>query len=59
MQMLMKMKRNLQIAQIIDDSLHQYYVIEQGKPVPNWRYMKDQDWWLEYLKSLGMNPRNP
>ena len=59
MQMLMKMKRNLQIAQTIDDSLHQYYVIEQGKPVPNWRYMKDQDWWLEYLKSLGMNPRNP
>ncbi len=59
MQTLMKMKRNLQIAQIIDDSLHQYYVIEQGKPVPNWRYMKDQDWWLEYLKSLGMNPRNP
>ncbi len=59
MQTLMKMKRNLQIAQIIDDSLHQYYVIEQGKPVPNWRYMKDQDWWLEYLKSMGMNPRNP
>ncbi len=59
MQTLMKMKKNLQIAQIIDDSLHQYYVIEQGKPVPNWRYMKDQDWWLEYLKSLGMNPRNP
>ncbi len=59
MKTLMKMKRNLQIAQTIDDSLHQYYVIEQGKPVPNWRYMKDQDWWLEYLKSLGMNPRNP
>ncbi len=59
MQTLMRMKKNLQIAQTIDDSLHQYYVIEQGKPVPNWRYMKDQDWWLEYLKSLGMNPRNP
>tara|TARA_B100000900_G_C20274125_1_gene591256 strand:+ start:295 stop:462 length:168 start_codon:yes stop_codon:yes gene_type:complete len=55
----MKMKRSMEIAQIIDDALHQYYVIEQGKPVPNWRYMKDQDWWMEYLKSLGLNPRNP
>ena len=59
MRTLMKMKRSMEIAQIIDDALHQYYVIEQGKPVPNWRYMKDQDWWMEYLKSLGLNPRNP
>jgi hypothetical protein len=59
MQTLTRMKRSLQVAQIIDDALYQYYVIEQGKEVPNWRYIKDQDWWLEYLKSLGMNPRNP
>ena len=59
MQTLMKMKRSMEIAQIIDDTLYEYYVIEQGKPVPNWRYMKDQDWWIEYLKSLGYNPRNP
>ena len=59
MQTLTRMKRSLQVAQIIDDALYQYYVIEQGKEVPNWRYIKDEDWWLEYLKSLGMNPRNP
>jgi hypothetical protein len=55
----MKKKRNLEIAQTIDEALYQYYVVEHGKEVPNWRYIKDADWWIEYLKSLGMNPRNP
>ena len=59
MQTLTKMKKSLQVAQIIDDALYQYYVVEQGKEVPNWRYIKDQDWWMEYLQSLGMDPRNP
>ena len=59
MQTLTKMKKSLQVAQIIDDALYQYYVVEQGKEVPNWRYIKDQDWWIDYLKSLGMDPRNP
>ena len=49
----------MEIAQIIDEELHQYYVIERGQKVPNWRYVKDQDWWIEYLKSLGIDPRNP
>ena len=49
----------MEIEQIIDDALHQYYVVEQGKPVPKWRYVKDQDWWIQYLKDLGMDPRNP
>ena len=59
MQTLTKMKKSLQVAQIIDDALHQYYVVERGKPVPNWRYIKDQDWWIEYLKTLNIDPRNP
>jgi hypothetical protein len=59
MQTLTRMKRNLQIAQTIDDVLYQHYVVEQGKPIPNWRYIKDQDWWIEYLKDLGIDPRNP
>ena len=48
----------MEIAQTIDNALYQYYVVEQGKPVPNWRYIKDQDWWIEYLKTLGLNERN-
>mgnify|MGYP007043751638 CR=1 FL=1 len=59
MRMLTRRKRNLQIAQTIDDALYQYYVVEQGKPVPNWRYAKDADWWVNYLKTLGIDPRNP
>jgi hypothetical protein len=59
MQMLTMRKRNMEIAQTIDEALYQYYTIERGKPVPNWRYIKDQDWWQEYLKSLGIDPRNP
>jgi len=59
MQMLMKRKRNMEIARTIDDALYEYYVIERGQEVPNWRYVKDQDWWQEYLIRLGLNPNNP
>jgi len=48
----------MEIAQTIDDALYQYYVVEQGKPVPNWKYMKDADWWIEYLRSLGLSDKN-
>ena len=59
MRTLMKRKKNMEIAQTIDDALYQYYKVERGKEVPNWRYMKDADWWIEYLRSLGMDPDNP
>lgn len=49
----------MEIAQTIDEALYQYYVVERDEDVPNWRYIKDADWWLEYLKSLGIHPRNP
>tara|TARA_B100001939_G_scaffold121918_1_gene105638 strand:+ start:4312 stop:4524 length:213 start_codon:yes stop_codon:yes gene_type:complete len=51
MQMLMKKKRNLEIAQIIDDALLEHYS-EQGKPVPNWKVRRDPQWWIDYLDSL-------
>ena len=59
MQTLMWRKRNMEVAQIIDDALYQYYTVERGQKVPNWRYIKDSDWWIEYLNSLGLDPRNP
>ena len=58
MQTLMKRKKNMEIARTIDEAINEYYSL-QGKPVPNWRYIKDQDWWIEYLKDLGIDPRNP
>ena len=54
---LMKRKRNMEIGQIIDKALEEYYS-EQGRPVPQWKREK-YDWWIEYLKSLGMDPNNP
>jgi len=59
MKTLTRRKMNMEIARTIDETLYQYYVVERGKEVPNWRYVKDQDWWIDYLKSLGMDPRNP
>tara|TARA_R100001198_G_scaffold36798_1_gene19982 strand:+ start:1652 stop:1882 length:231 start_codon:yes stop_codon:yes gene_type:complete len=59
MQMLMKRKKNMEIEQTIDDALYQYYTVERGEDVPNWRYIKDQEWWIDYLISLGIDPRNP
>ncbi len=59
MRTLTKRKRNMEIAQIIDEALYKHYTIDQGKPVPNWRYVKDQDWWIDYLNQIGIDPRNP
>ena len=58
MQMLMKMKKNLEIAQTIDEAISEYYSL-QGLPVPDWKQKRDPDWWIEYLKSLKIDPRNP
>ena len=52
MQTLTKMMRNMEIKQIIDDALFEYYVVENGKPVPNWKVQKDPQWWIDYLNDL-------
>jgi len=45
-------------AQTIDEALYQYYTVENNLPVPNWRQIKDPDWWIQYLKDMGLDPRN-
>tara|TARA_B100001094_G_scaffold245484_1_gene241955 strand:- start:4966 stop:5196 length:231 start_codon:yes stop_codon:yes gene_type:complete len=59
MKTLMQRKKSMEIAQTIDEALYQYYTVERELPVPNWRYIKDTDWWIQYLKDMGINPRNP
>jgi hypothetical protein len=54
MQTLMRRKKNMEIAQTIDDTLKQYYS-KKGKPVPNWRVNKNPRWWVDYLKELGID----
>ena len=55
---LMKRKRNMEIAQIIDEAINEYYSLH-GLLVPDWKQKRDPDWWREYLESLGMDPNNP
>ena len=51
MQTLMKRTRNMEVKQIIDEALWQYY-FEKGMEVPNWRRNKDPQWWVDYLAEL-------
>ena len=58
MKTLMQRKRNMEIAQIIDEALEEYYS-QLGLPVPNWKQNKNPQWWIEYLISLDLDPQNP
>ena len=57
MKTLIKRKKNLQIAQTIDEAINEWYSLH-GLPVPDWK-RKDPDWWIRYLENLGIDPRNP
>ena len=57
MKTLMKRTRNMEVAQIIDDALLEWYS-DRGLPVPQWKREK-YNWWREYLESLGLDPNNP
>jgi len=58
MLMLTRRKRSMEIAQIIDEAISEYYSL-QGLPVPDWKQKRDPDWWTAYLLELGIDPKNP
>jgi hypothetical protein len=58
MRMLMQRKRNMEIAQTIDDALLEWYS-ERNLEVPDWRINRNPQWWTDYLISLGLDPKNP
>ena len=58
MQTLMMRKRNMEIAQTIDNALEEYYS-EKGLSVPEWKLKKDPQWWIDYLKELNIDQGNP
>ena len=47
----------MEIAQTIDDALFEWYS-ERGLEVPNWKRQKDPQWWIDYLKELGLDENN-
>ena len=58
MQTLMKRKRNMEVKQIIDDALFEWYS-ERGLEVPQWKMQRNPEWWISYLNDLGIDPQNP
>ncbi len=58
MRTLMKRKKNLQIAQTIDEAISEWYSLH-NLPVPDWKQKRDPDWWIDYLKELGIDKNNP
>jgi len=48
----------MEVAQIIDEAVWRHY-FEKGMEVPNWKSPEDPQWWIDYLKELGIDPRNP
>ena len=58
MQTLMRRKKNMEIAQTIDSAIYEYYS-ENNLPVPHWKTKKNPQWWIDYLKQLGINQKNP
>ena len=57
MQTLTKRKRNMEIAQTIDEALYQYYS-ERGLEVPQWKMQRDPQWWTDYLQELNIDQKN-
>jgi hypothetical protein len=49
----MRRKRNMEIVQIIDEAINEWYSLQE-KPVPNWKRTKDPQWWIDYLNELGI-----
>jgi len=58
METLMKRTRNMEVKQIIDETLFKYY-FDRGLEVPQWRMKRNPDWWISYLNELGIDPNNP
>jgi len=48
----------MEVAQIIDDALLEWYSSKE-ESVPNWRVSKNPEWWILYLRSLGIDANNP
>lgn len=51
METLMKRAKRIEIAEKIDEAIWKWY-FEHGKEVPNWKYEKDPQWWIDYLAEL-------
>ena len=47
----------MEVKQIIDETLEEYYT-ERGLEVPQWRMRNNPQWWVNYLRDLGLGENN-
>ena len=45
------------MSEKIDTALKEYYD-RVGKPVPQWKQRRNPEWWVEYLRELGLDENN-
>ena len=57
MDILQKRIRKLEMSEKIDTALKEYYD-SVGKPVPQWKQRRNPEWWVEYLRELGLDENN-
>ena len=48
---LMKRKKMIEVSETIDKAIWEWYS-ERGLDVPDWKYEKDPQWWIDYLAEL-------
>jgi len=53
-QTLTRRMKNMEISQIINDAILEWYS-DQGQEVPQWKMQKDPQWWIDYLMDLKEN----
>ena len=51
MMTLMKRKKMIEVSETIDKAIWEWYS-ERGLDVPDWKYEKDPQWWIDYLAEL-------
>ena len=48
----------MEIAQTIDEGTLSVLHCREQSTCSKWRQIKDPDWWIQYLKDMGLDPRN-
>jgi len=51
MMILTQRMRTMIIGETIDKAINDWY-FEQGMDVPNWKYQRDPQWWIDYLEEI-------
>ena len=47
----------MKMAETIDKAIKEYYD-SRNMPVPQWRQETNPQWWVDYLRELGLDANN-